>query len=119
MSNKINDGGPAFPVPSVGTGDPRDGMTRGSDGMSVRTWLAGQAMNGILSQSPTGFFAKRYNLWEACWNKANEFDAETGEFTELVAALSRLFADKLIAELGETSEEPTPSHGESCDAQGC
>ena len=117
MSNKINDGGPAFPVPSVGTGDPRDGMTRGSDGMSVRTWLAGQAMSGILSQSPTGFFAKRYNLWEACWNKANEFDAETGEFTELVAALSRLFADKLIAELGETSEEPTPSHGESCDAQ--
>lgn len=37
-----HDGGPAFPVPSVGTGDPRDGMTRGSDGMTLRDYFAGQ-----------------------------------------------------------------------------
>ena len=40
---KINDGGPAFPVSSVGTGDPRDGMTTGSPGMTLRDWFASHA----------------------------------------------------------------------------
>lgn len=42
MSDQIDDGGPAFPVPPVGTGDPRDGMTTGHDGMTLRDWFAGQ-----------------------------------------------------------------------------
>lgn len=37
---------PAFPIPSVGTGDPRDGMTTGHTGMSLRDWFAGQALAG-------------------------------------------------------------------------
>lgn len=46
---KTEDGCPAFPIPSVGTGDPRDGMTRGFNGMSLRDWFAGQALNGIVA----------------------------------------------------------------------
>jgi hypothetical protein len=85
MSNKINDGGPAFPVPSVGTGDPRDGMTRGSDGMSVRTWLAGQALPSILS----------YAL-----NYETHCDAPKNPWTqEAVIALAVSYADKMIAAL--------------------
>lgn len=102
MSEPINDGGPAFPVPSVGTGDPRDGMTRGSDGMSVRTWLAGHAMNGILSQSPAGLFSVKRSIWEACWNQSKEDNQGQGDsevFAEIIAATSVLLADKLIAEL--------------------
>jgi hypothetical protein len=38
-----DDGGPAFPLAPVGTGDPRDGMAGGSVGMSFRDWFAGTA----------------------------------------------------------------------------
>ena len=41
------EGEPAFPSPSVGTGDPRDGMTTGSPGMTLRQWYIGQALMGI------------------------------------------------------------------------
>ena len=44
MSNQIDDGGPAFPIPPYGTGDPRDGMTTARDGLSLRDWFAGQAL---------------------------------------------------------------------------
>lgn len=40
MSNQINDGGPAFPRTGV------DGHTSPQTGMSLRIWLAGQALNG-------------------------------------------------------------------------
>ena len=41
------EGEPAFPSPPVGTGDPRDGMTTGSPGMTLRQWYIGQALMGI------------------------------------------------------------------------
>lgn len=46
MSTPINDGGPAFPV------DDRyhaDGRVYGSNGMTLRDYFAGQAMNGMIS----------------------------------------------------------------------
>jgi hypothetical protein len=46
MSKPI-EGEPAFPSPPVGTGDPRDGMTTGSPGMSLREWYIGQALQGL------------------------------------------------------------------------
>ena len=50
MSNTmINDGGPAFPILPVGTGDPRDGMSPGHNGLSKREWFAGMALVGMLS----------------------------------------------------------------------
>lgn len=47
----INNGGPAFPIPPCGTGDPRDGMSCGSDGMTLRDYFAAHAVTGILSNS--------------------------------------------------------------------
>jgi hypothetical protein len=43
MSMYYDDGGPAFPIPPVGTGDPRDGMAGGSSGMSLRDYFAAAA----------------------------------------------------------------------------
>lgn len=50
--SEINDGGPAFPVGMVVT--PNNGLVPNSAltdeiGMSLRDWLAGQALVGILS----------------------------------------------------------------------
>jgi hypothetical protein len=45
----INDGGPAFPMPPVGTGDPRDGMTCGSCGMTLRDYFAAAALQGNIA----------------------------------------------------------------------
>lgn len=49
MSDKINDGGPAFPFGQVSeaTGAPINGYH--NDGMSLRDYFAGQAMQGICS----------------------------------------------------------------------
>ena len=46
MSKPI-EGEPAFPSPPVGTGDPRDGMTTGHAGMTLRQWYIGQALAGF------------------------------------------------------------------------
>jgi hypothetical protein len=46
MSKPI-EGEPAFPSPAVGTGDPRDGMTTGHAGMSLRQYYIGQALQGF------------------------------------------------------------------------
>ena len=41
------EGEPAFPSPPAGTGDPSDGMTTGSPGMSLRQYYIGQALQGF------------------------------------------------------------------------
>ena len=50
MSSKSKDGGPAFPALTVdsGLGFP---VQAGTQGMSVRTWLAGQALAGMLANA--------------------------------------------------------------------
>lgn len=45
MTNKIDDGGPAYPVIATRT------QIYISDGMTLRDWFAGQAINGMLSHS--------------------------------------------------------------------
>ena len=49
MSTPVNDGGPAFPLAPCGTGDPRDGMTAGSFGMSLRDYFAVKALQGMMA----------------------------------------------------------------------
>ncbi|MBW6400024.1 hypothetical protein KPL78_19340 [Roseomonas sp. HJA6] len=43
-----NDGGPAFPVPNIDD-DGRSWQPKG--GMSLRDWIAGQALNGMLAHA--------------------------------------------------------------------
>lgn len=51
MVDKINDGGPAFPLPDV-YGANGCGLREGAPGMSLRDWFAGQALAGMTSIKP-------------------------------------------------------------------
>lgn len=57
MSQQIEDGGPAFPVLcDFKNGKPYQGMQTGNtcgwwEGLSIRDWFAGQALNGLLASS--------------------------------------------------------------------
>lgn len=52
--NKLNDGGPAFPRPEAF--DPTNGGSLPQqDGMSLRDWFAGKAMQGLISSEPNSF----------------------------------------------------------------
>lgn len=70
----VDDGGPAFPVPPVGTGDPRDGMSRGHDGMTLREYFAAQALAGMMASG-------------------------SSHHAKAVAKLAVEYADALLAEL--------------------
>jgi hypothetical protein len=48
MTDKIDDGGAAFPVPDVFRPDGHHAMA-GWYGMSLRDWFAGQALAGLLA----------------------------------------------------------------------
>lgn len=72
MSDRRKDGGQAFPMPAhtsnfVGFDHEKQ------DGMSLRDWLAGQAMQGLLASG-------RYDSWdylaEDSWNIADEMIAQ-------------------------------------------
>jgi len=47
--NRVNDGGPAFPIPMIPLNSQGDYSEVRWHGMPVRTWLAGKAMQGILA----------------------------------------------------------------------
>jgi hypothetical protein len=51
MSNRIKDGGPAFPRAPIGEDCERPYGQQ--EGMSLRDWIAGQALTGMLA-SPDG-----------------------------------------------------------------
>lgn len=50
-SKKIDEGGFAFPTSQISAPDGRV-LSVGQDGMSMRDWLAGLALNGMLSAAP-------------------------------------------------------------------
>lgn len=53
MTDKPNNGGPAFPVPEVRDAE-GNGITEGHPGMSLRDWFAGQALAGYLVDPNVG-----------------------------------------------------------------
>lgn len=59
--NKINDGGPAFPLPCSNL------FHNTADGMTLRDWFAGQAIMGLLARvHPTNTSAKEvYGIADA------------------------------------------------------
>ena len=92
MSNKINDGGPAFPCnePDLNAGHWKGGyeIFMHHRGMSIRQWYAGQALPSILS----------YAL-----NYETHCDAPKNPWTqEAVIALAVSYADKMIAALDKS-----------------
>lgn len=50
MKTSINDGGPAFPVPSV-SWKGAESVAIETHGMTLRDWFAGQAMTGFIAAS--------------------------------------------------------------------
>ena len=53
MTDKINDGGPAFPLQYEDRTTPGIRNTIVCDGISKRDWFAGMALQGMLSIPPT------------------------------------------------------------------
>jgi hypothetical protein len=71
-------------VSSVGTGDPRDGMTAGHNGLSLRDYFAAAALQGMMSNSD--------------WCKAaRDTTKEQMEFSEAVSRCAYEFADSMLA----------------------
>lgn len=84
--NTINDGGPAFPVPD--SHYPNGQVQYGCNGMSLRSYFAGQAMQGILT---------------AVTNAHLHYKGSTPS-DQIVAQWAVEAADALIAELNKTQQ---------------
>jgi hypothetical protein len=85
MSTPINDGGPAFPCAKKAETMGGTLFFTASPGMTLRAWLAGQAMAGLLADH-------KYHSDERA-------DGETGQ--QKVARLAVEHADCLIAALNQ------------------
>lgn len=77
MSKQPDDGGRAFPVSLPGYGD------NGCDGMSMRQWFAGRALQGMLAHSRNGHGYRPRDPSE-CWH-----DAIAQEAYEIADAMLR------------------------------
>lgn len=86
---KINNGGSAFPMiqPAL---DPRASGFFAGDGMTLRDWFAGMAMQGILASYSN---IERMKIAAENWKKTGE---ET--FEEYLSIMSYQQADAMLAE---------------------
>lgn len=78
--SKINDGGPAFPLPDSSSSF-NSSLNGGIDGMSLRDWFAGQALAGVLA-----------------------FNSVASQ-PETVAVLAYLMADAMLAHRAKATTE--------------
>lgn len=87
-----DDGGPAFPI-SVSPD-----FQYANDGMSLRDWLAGQALNGFLSQSHVG--PKEWTDMGHGWGEdcANTLNCHKSHIALSLATFAYAMADAMIAE---------------------
>ena len=83
MSDAIDDGGPAFPIPEQQFSD---GVTivssQGAPGMSLRDWFAGQAISGLAP---------------LFYDSAPDADNPDGDDPEQIARTAYLLADAMLA----------------------
>jgi len=95
MSEPINDGGPAFPVASERT--PTGEYQRGFNGMTLRDYLAGQAITGCIIHHWK--ISKRDE--DASEMSYFNRDGETTVCAEMVAEDAYAIADAMIARRAE------------------
>ena len=100
MNTQINDGGPAFPLsPEVGKAHFDDPMAY--PGMTLRDWLAGQALNGLLHSASYGAELKR--IFDASESIANAGD-ERESPQDYTARLALSLADAIIRQRGANTK---------------
>ena len=89
MSEKINDGGPAFPMPrGAAAGKHNDSQ----QGMSLRDWFAGMAMQGMCAVEDNRLCPRDRREDPSIWRK----EIQAGD-----ASLCYIIADAMIAEREE------------------
>jgi hypothetical protein len=91
MMNTINDGGPAFPLATSSASN------ESVNGMSLRDWFAGMALQGMLAQSPSVFLASNMSVLEAAKKQRENVNAPTCE--QWIAEWAVGFADAMLVEL--------------------
>ncbi len=84
---KINNGGNAFPESYKGNDKPHEGI---GDGMTLRDYFAGQAMQGILASYSD---IERMRMAAEGWKKSGE-----NTFEEYLSSMSYQQADAMIKE---------------------
>lgn len=90
-------GGPAFPAMEVRTADTQDLVANASQGMTLRDWFAGQAMQGIFSANANG--ATYEHICEAAFKAADALLAERNKQAVLSNAQTKI---KQLREQGFT-----------------
>jgi hypothetical protein len=87
----INDGGPAFPVPSVSwkEEDGKECVAIGTHGMTLRDYFAGQALAGITSRS-----VEVYKKLEGSGISMSEIE---NELTQRLSCAAYIYADAMLA----------------------
>jgi len=89
-------GGQAFPVPINSLKEER--------GMTLRDYFAGQALMGLLAQSPSSFLSSNKSAFEASIHavkkRASEEEQEK-QFYKMIVPTSYGFADAMIKEGNE------------------
>ena len=87
--SKLYNGGPAFPAGRICI----DGVEQDANGMSLRAWLAGQALAGILATYANP------DSGGACWSLETLKDELPTKERKMVAANCVAYADAMLAEL--------------------
>ena len=88
---KIDDGGPAFPVPD--TYHPNGQVQFGSNGISARDWFAGQALSGLIRSAMYG--AELQRIFDHSGKVADSgADGETPQ--EYTARIALSLADAML-----------------------
>jgi hypothetical protein len=74
MSTTYNNGGPAFPVPPPVCSGPNNSWEYAAEGMSLRDWFAGQALQGLCVDRSASLEPEAMAYW--CYRYANAMLAE-------------------------------------------
>lgn len=84
-------GGPAFPAMEVRTEDTQDLVANASQGMTLRDWFAGKALEGIFASNAQG--ATYEHISEAAYKAADAMLAERNK--QAVSSIAKTKIDQL------------------------